>query len=362
MAPRKIIITTDPGQDQAVALFMAFARPDLFDILGMVATAGNIDLSYTVGNCLKLLELAGRPEIPVFAGCVRPIRRNLVTAAHVHGPTGLDGYDFPAPRLRARQEHGVDFIIETLKAAEPGEITIFSLSPLTNLGMALIEAPEIAPKIREIVMMAGAYFEVGNITPTAEFNVYVDPDAADVVLRSGIPMVMLPLDVTHRVLTTRARVEGLPWTSSPLAAISETTRVAPKRRASRRNGRSEVPAMGARKTGVPSILPARTSPIRLTLVHVMVLSQPGRQGKNRRRSETAESAGAIVEPAPAQLYSAPKTRERGADAGGGTDRGGRAGDAPRGGDPEAVPRPRGLEPGPGMGPCGDPLGRPGRHP
>ena len=207
MAPRKIIITTDPGQDQAVALFMAFARPDLFDILGMVATAGNIDLSYTVGNCLKLLELAGRPEIPVFAGCVRPIRRNLVTAAHVHGPTGLDGYDFPPPRIRARQEHGVDFIIETLKAAEPGEITIFSLSPLTNLGMALIEAPEIAPKIREIVMMAGAYFEVGNITPTAEFNVYVDPDAADVVLRSGIPMVMLPLDVTHQMRSTRARLD-----------------------------------------------------------------------------------------------------------------------------------------------------------
>lgn len=207
MAPRKVIITTDPGQDQAVALFMMFARPDLFDILGLVATAGNIDLSYTVGNCLKLLELAGRPDIPVFAGCVRPIRRNLVTAAHVHGPTGLDGYDFPEPTIRAQTKHGVDFIVETLKAAEPGEVTIASLSPLTNLGMALIEAPEIAPKIREIVMMAGAYFEVGNITPTAEFNVYVDPDAADVVLRSGIPMVMLPLDVTHQMRSTRERLD-----------------------------------------------------------------------------------------------------------------------------------------------------------
>ncbi|MCX5514366.1 nucleoside hydrolase [Kaistia algarum] len=208
MAPRKVIILTDPGQDQAVALLMAFARPDLFDVLGLVATAGNIDLSYTVGNCLKLLELAGRPEIPVFAGCLRPIKRDLVTAAHVHGPTGLDGYDFPEPAIRAQSKHGVDFIIETLRAAEPGDISIFSLSPLTNLGVALIQAPEIAGRIREIVMMAGAYFEVGNITPTAEFNVYVDPEAADVVLRSGIPMVMLPLDVTHQMRSTRARLDA----------------------------------------------------------------------------------------------------------------------------------------------------------
>ncbi len=207
--PRKVIIITDPGQDQAVAILMALAAPEHFEILGIVTSAGNISLDFTQKNARKLIELAGRTDVPVFAGCPRPIHRKLVTAEHVHGPTGLDGSDLPEPIVPLQEEHGVDFIIRTLRQLPAGSVTIFSESPLTNLAMALIKAPDIAEKISEIVMMAGAYFEVGNITPSAEFNIYVDPKAADIVLRSGIPMVMLPLDVTHKLLSTPERLDRI---------------------------------------------------------------------------------------------------------------------------------------------------------
>lgn len=206
---RKLIILTDPGQDQAAALYMILGAPDAFDVMGIAATAGNIDLSHTTGNCLKLLELAERTDIPVFAGCPRPISGALVTAEHVHGPTGLDGPDLPDPVTEIQAEHGVEFIIRTLREAPAGEITICSLSPLTNLAMALVEAPDIGPRIKDVVAMAGAYFEVGNITPTAEFNVYVDPVAADIVLNAGIEITMLPLDVTHQMLSTPARLAAM---------------------------------------------------------------------------------------------------------------------------------------------------------
>jgi purine nucleosidase len=204
--PRKVIVTADPGQEAAVALLMTLARADVFDVLGIVSTAGNIDLTATTDNCLKIVELSGRTDIRVYRGCEHPMLRPLVTAEHVHGPTGMDGYDLPAPHIAVDPLHGVDFIVRTLRAAADGEITILSQSPLTNLAVALIRAPEIAPKIAEIVMMAGAYFEVGNITPAAEFNVYVDPDAAHVVLTSGIPITMLPLDLTHQTRSTPARL------------------------------------------------------------------------------------------------------------------------------------------------------------
>lgn len=204
---RKVIIITDPGQDQAVAVLMALAAPEHFDILGIVTSAGNIGLDHTQRNARALVELAGRPEVPVFAGCPRPIGGPLVTAEHVHGPTGLDGANLPEPALPLQAQHGVDFIVETLRAEPPGTVTIFSESPLTNLAMALVKAPDVASRIAEIVLMAGAYFEVGNITPSAEFNIYVDPQAADIVLKAGIPTVMLPLDVTHKLLTTPERLQ-----------------------------------------------------------------------------------------------------------------------------------------------------------
>jgi purine nucleosidase len=206
---QKIIIDTDPGQDDAVAILLALASPEDFDVLGIVAVAGNVSLAQNARNALKVVELSCRTDVPVYAGCERPMRRHLVTAEHVHGDSGLDGPGLPEPSIQLQQQHGVDYIIDTVLAHEPGTITLCTLGPLTNIAMALVKAPHIASRIKEIVMMGGAYFEVGNITPTAEFNIYVDPEAADVVLRSGVPIVMAPLDLTHMILTTHDRLEKI---------------------------------------------------------------------------------------------------------------------------------------------------------
>ncbi|UGX85658.1 nucleoside hydrolase [Phyllobacterium meliloti] len=203
---RKIIIDTDPGQDDALAILLALASPEL-DVLGITAVAGNVPLKLTQTNARKICELAGRPDVKVFAGADRPLMRALVTAENVHGKTGLDGPDLPEPTMPLQQQHAVDFIIETLLKEESGSVTLCPLGPLTNIAQALIRAPEIAPRIREIVLMGGGFFEGGNITPTAEFNIYVDPQAAQVVLASGVPVVMLPLDVTHKALTTAKRID-----------------------------------------------------------------------------------------------------------------------------------------------------------
>ena len=207
--PRKIIITTDPGQDEAAAILLILGSPEDFDVLGVVAVAGNVRLDKTLRNARQILELAGRSDIPIFAGCERPMQRALVTAEHVHGPEELDGPTLPPPTMPVQARHGVNFIIDTLRAEPAGSVTIASLSPLTTLATALVQAPDIAGRIGEIVMMAGAYFEGGNITPRAEFNVFVDPQAADVVLRCGAKMTMLPLDVTHRMRSTPARLAAL---------------------------------------------------------------------------------------------------------------------------------------------------------
>lgn len=203
---RKIIIDTDPGQDDALAILLALASPEL-DVLGITAVAGNVPLDLTKTNARKICELAGRPDVKVFAGADRPLMRALVTAENVHGKTGLDGPDLPEPAMPLQKQHAVDFIIETLLTQESGSVTLCPLGPLTNIAQALIRAPQIATRIREIVLMGGGFFEGGNITPTAEFNIYVDPQAAHIVLTSGVPVVMLPLDVTHKALTSAKRIE-----------------------------------------------------------------------------------------------------------------------------------------------------------
>ena len=205
---RKIIIDTDPGQDDAVAILLALASPEL-DVLGITAVAGNVPLELTQTNARKICELAGKPDIRVYAGAIRPLARTLVTAEHVHGRTGLDGPDLPEPTMPLQSKYAVDFIVETVMAESAGAVTLCVLGPLTNIALAMIREPAIVPKIREIVLMGGGYFEQGNVTPSAEFNIYVDPQAADLVFRSGVPIVMMPLDVTHKVLTTRARVEAI---------------------------------------------------------------------------------------------------------------------------------------------------------
>ena len=205
---RKIIIDTDPGQDDAVAILLALASPEL-EVLGITCVAGNVPLALTALNARKVCELAGRADIRVFAGCDRPMARDLVTAEYVHGKTGLDGIELPEPRMALDEQHAVDFLIETLRAEPEGAVTLCPLGPLTNIATAMERAPDIVPKIAEIVLMGGAYFEVGNVTPAAEFNIYVDPQAADIVFKSGVPLVVMPLDVTHQVLTTRPRIETL---------------------------------------------------------------------------------------------------------------------------------------------------------
>jgi purine nucleosidase len=208
MAPRKIIIDTDPGQDDAVAILLALACPDELEVLGITAVSGNVPLALTEKNARIICELAGRPDIRVFAGCAEPLTRKLVTAEHVHGKTGLDGPQLPTPSMPLQSQHGVDFIIETLRAQDTGSVTLCVLGPMTNIATALQRAPDIVPKVAEIVLMGGAYFEVGNITPTAEFNIYVDPEAADIVFKSGIALTVMPLDVTHKALTSAARVQA----------------------------------------------------------------------------------------------------------------------------------------------------------
>lgn len=201
-APRKIIIDTDPGQDDAVAILLALASPVEIDVLGVVAVAGNVPLPLTEKNTRIICELAGRPDIPVFAGCDAPMARKLVTAEHVHGETGLDGPQLPEPTMPLQAQHGVDYIIETLRTEPPGTVTLVPIGPLTNIGVAFKRAPDIIERVQEIVLMGGAYFEVGNITPAAEFNIYVDPEAADIVFNSGATITVMPLDVTHKALTS----------------------------------------------------------------------------------------------------------------------------------------------------------------
>jgi len=206
---RKIIIDTDPGQDDAVAILLALGSPEELDVQGIVTVAGNVPLTRTTYNARQILELAQRVDVPLYAGCARPMRRKLATAEYVHGASGLDGPSLPAPTMLVREQHGVLFIVDALRAARPGEITLVTLGPLTNIAMAMVLAPDIVERIAEIVMMCGAFSETGNITPAAEFNSYVDPEATDVVLESGAKITMVPLDVTHQCLSTRPRLQAI---------------------------------------------------------------------------------------------------------------------------------------------------------
>lgn len=208
MTARPIIIDTDPGQDDAVALLLALASPDELEVLAITTVAGNVPLPYTSINARKVVELANRPEVPVHEGCERPMVKDLVTAEYVHGPTGLEGADLPTPTIEPASLHAVDVIIAHLLDSDPGSITLCTLGPLTNLGMAIVKEPSIVSRIDQIVMMGGGLFEGGNVTPAAEFNIYVDPHAAKRVFESGVPIVVMPLDVTHKVLTLPSRIEA----------------------------------------------------------------------------------------------------------------------------------------------------------
>ena len=215
MAPRQIIIDTDPGHDDAFAILAAIASDDL-EVLGITTVAGNVPLDKTTFNALRLRDLAGASHLPVYRGCSGPMVNELVTAEYVHGETGLDGPHLPEPIRGVEPKHAVDYLVDTLLDAKDRSITVCLLGPMTNMGMALVKEPAIADKVAEFVIMGGSFHAGGNITSTAEFNVFVDPHAMHRVLTSGVPLTIMPLDVTHQAQATPPRVAAFRALQTPV--------------------------------------------------------------------------------------------------------------------------------------------------
>jgi len=214
---QKLIIDCDPGQDDAINLFLALPPTNDYDILGITVVAGNVGLDKVQRNARLLCELAGRTNIPIYAGCDAPLKYPLATAEEVHGREGLEGVDISEPTISLQEGHAVDFIIDTLLAAEDESITLVPTGPLTNIAEAMSRNPAIIPKIKDIVLMGGALREGGNITPSAEFNIYVDPHAAQIVFESGCKTVVFGLDVTHQVLSSNTVLDRIKNIGNPVA-------------------------------------------------------------------------------------------------------------------------------------------------
>ncbi len=208
---KRIILDCDPGHDDAVAILLALASTDELEVLGLTVVGGNVPLHSTLLNARKVVTLAQR-ECKVFAGCPRPMMRDIVTAEHVHGETGLDsgsGTPLGEPTVPVESTHAVNFIVETVRAEPENSVTLVAIGPLTNIAVAFAMAPDIIPRMHELVIMGGAGFEPGNITPAAEFNIYVDPQAARAVFDSGVNLIMFGLDITHQMLITPPRLEAV---------------------------------------------------------------------------------------------------------------------------------------------------------
>jgi len=214
---RPIIIDCDPGQDDAVALFLALSSPDELDVLGVSTVAGNVPLQLTQRNARMMCEIAGRPDVPVYAGCDRPLVRQAITAEYIHGETGIDGIDAFEPKTPLADGHAVEFIIDTLLAADEHSVTLVPTGPLSNIGMAIKKEPAILRHVDQLVIMGGAMREGGNRSPSAEFNILADPHAAEIVFNSGRPITAMGLDVTHKVLSTRERVARIRALGNPVA-------------------------------------------------------------------------------------------------------------------------------------------------
>jgi purine nucleosidase len=214
---RPIIIDSDPSPDDAVAILVALASPEDLEVLAVTTVAGNVSLELTSKNARKALELAKRTKTPVYAGASAPLTRKLDTAEHVHGRTGFDGFDLPEPAMPLTSGFAPDAIVELVMRRSPGEVTLCCLAPLTNIALALAKEPRLASHLREIVIMGGAFSEGGNITPAAEFNIFVDPEAAAKVIECGAPVTMIPLDCTHQALTTPNRLAKLRAIGTPVS-------------------------------------------------------------------------------------------------------------------------------------------------
>ena len=217
MSPRPLIIDTDPGKDDAVAILLALSAPEAFEIVLMSAAAGNVGLEQTSANILRLCEVMGRTDISVHAGCPRPILQTLKTVPHIHGSDGLGGANLPPPSSQPSEVHAVPAIIEAVRSTtEP--VSFACIAPLTNLALALVMAPDIADNIREIAVMGGS-FSGGNITPHASFNIYSDPHAAHIVFNSGAPVTMIGLDVTRQTMPTPEWCALLRESGTPAAHV-----------------------------------------------------------------------------------------------------------------------------------------------
>ena len=206
---RCVLFDTDPSPDDAVAFLAALASPDELDVLGITTVAGNVPLELTTKNALKALELGRCTDIPVYAGASAPLLRKLVTAEHVHGRTGFDGYDLPEPSTLPQAAFAPDAMVDIVMSRPARTVTLCCVAPLTNIALAMAREPRLAERLEGIVLMGGSMSEAGNITPAAEFNFYVDPEAAALVFASGAAITMIPLDCTHQALITDERLELL---------------------------------------------------------------------------------------------------------------------------------------------------------
>jgi inosine-uridine nucleoside N-ribohydrolase len=202
----EIILDCDPGHDDAIALLLALASPEV-KLLGVTTVAGNQTLDKTTANAIRVLDHIGRTDVPVAAGAARPLVRELRVAANVHGETGLDGPELPPPSREPLDVHAIEWIADTL-AARTDPVTLVPTGPLTNVALLLARYPEATTMIERIVLMGGAFGE-GNVTPAAEFNIWVDPEAAHRVFTSDVPLVMAGLDVTHQALMERVHADRL---------------------------------------------------------------------------------------------------------------------------------------------------------
>jgi len=211
--PTPIILDCDPGLDDAIAILMAVASPEV-ELLAITCVAGNVSMDNIQDNARRLLTLAGATNVPVAAGLDRPLLRPLVTAAHVHGENGLGGVTLPTPAVELDPRHGVDLLVETIMAA-PRPITLVPTGPLSNIAMALRREPRLRDHIARITLMGGG-IAGGNVTPRAEFNIYVDPDAARIVFSSSIPITMVGLDVTHKATVGLADVRRIRALGTPV--------------------------------------------------------------------------------------------------------------------------------------------------
>lgn len=206
---RDIIIDADPGADDMVALFLALASPEELNVRAITTVAGKVRIDKTTRNARLAREWAGRENVPIYAGAPKPLVRTPVYAENLHGQEGIPGVPVHEPRQGVARGSAVEYLINTLRRAPAHSVTIAMLGPQTNLALAMIQAPEITQGIKEVVVMGGEHFNGGNVTPVAEFNVFADPQAAQVVLNSGVKLVYIPLDVTYKILTSDARLQQL---------------------------------------------------------------------------------------------------------------------------------------------------------